>query len=170
MDEHKDSMRSVAELQRRSKTIRRGTYFEEFSVGETFEHRRGKTLQASENSTFSTLTLSYNPIYLDEEVAHAEGHEGTVVNPMLVFNTAFGLSVEDLSELGGAFLGVDDLVFHDHVLVGSTLTAHSKVVEKRESTKYEDLGIVTWHTEGLVGKDKCVVEFMRTNLVARKPK
>ena len=39
-----------------------------------------------------------------------------VVNPMLVLFTVFGLSVEDLSEAGGPFLGVDDLVHHRPVL------------------------------------------------------
>ena len=42
---------------------------------------------------------------------------------MLVFATVFGLSVEDLSESGGAFLGVEDLTFAKPVYPGDTLSA-----------------------------------------------
>ena len=52
---------------------------------------------------------------------------------MLVFTTVFGLSVEDLSEAGGLFLGVDDLTYGVPVYPGDTLTARSTVRDMRES-------------------------------------
>ena len=63
------------------------------------------------------------------------GHEKMVVNPLLVFNTTFGLSVEDLSEGGGLFLGVDDCEFLADMHVGDTITARSTVykVTRRRS-------------------------------------
>ena len=57
-------------------------------------------------------------------------------------------SVEDLSEAGGLFLGVDDLKFHRTVYPGETLIARSTVLDKRESPSRPESGIVTWHTEG----------------------
>ena len=91
---------------------RKGHFFEDFEVGRVFEHHWGRTLNEGDNSLFSTLTLHFNPLYFNAEYARAHGHPGVVLNPLLVFNVVFGLSVEDLSEGGGAFLGVDELTFH----------------------------------------------------------
>ncbi len=86
---------------------------------------------------------------------------------MLVLCIVVGLSVEDLSEAGGPFLGIDELTFHRAVHPGDTLTARSTVVEARESQSRPASGIVTWHTEGLNQRDELVVDYRRTNLVAR---
>ena len=53
--------------------------------------------------------MQYNPIYFSAPHARALGYKGILVHPMFVFATALGLSVEDLSEAGGPFLGVEDL-------------------------------------------------------------
>jgi acyl dehydratase len=147
---------------------RKGNRYEEFEPGQVFQHHWGRTINEGDNSLFTTLTLSYNPLYFNAEYARALGHPGTVVNPMLVFLTVFGLSVEDLSEAGGLFLGVDGLSFWQPVYPGQTLTARSKVVEKHESGSRPDSGIVTWHTEGFNERGERVVDFHRTNFVAKK--
>src|SRR5260370_38402633 len=92
--------------------------------------------------------MNFNPLYFNAPYARAHGHRQVPVNPMLVFLTAFGLSVEDLSEAGGLFLGVDALTFHRKIYPGNTLVARSTVVEKRESQSRPELGVVPWHTAG----------------------
>lgn len=146
----------------------KGHRYEEFSLGQVFEHHWGRTINEGDNSLFTTLTLSYNPLYFNAPYAQELGHPGTVVNPMLVFLTVFGLSVEDLSEAGGLFLGVDDLTFHQPVHPGETLTARSVVVDKRESESRPEQGIVTWHTEGYNARGERVIDFHRTNFVAKR--
>src|SRR5260370_40676072 len=94
--------------------------------------------------------MNFNPLYFNAPYERAHGHRQVPVNPMLVFLTAFGLSVEDLSEAGGLFLGVDALTFHRTIYPGQTLVARSTVVEKRESQSRPDLGIVTRHTAGFL--------------------
>jgi itaconyl-CoA hydratase len=81
----------------------------------------------------------------------------------------FGLSVEDLSENGAAFLGVDDLTYYSPVYPGDTLTAASTVVANRLSTKNPQQAICTWHTKGFNQHGRLVVDFRRTNLVYRRP-
>jgi itaconyl-CoA hydratase len=90
------------------------------------------------------------------------------VHPMLVLCTVVGLSVEDLSEAGGPFLGVDDCTFHRPVHPGDTVTARSTVVDARPSGSRPGTGIVTWHTEGRNQRGEVVVDFSRTNLVAMR--
>lgn len=160
----------------RARKIPRGNLFEDFHVGQLFRHHWGRTLNEGDNTLFSTLTLSYNPLYFNRLYARAHGHRQVVINPMLVFTTVFGLSVEDLSEAGGLFLGVDNLTFHRRVYPGDTLVARSTVVEKRESQSRPDNGIVTWHTEGLLldgasldsGEEILVVDFRRSNLIPKR--
>lgn len=146
----------------------KGHSYEAFEIGRVFEHHWGRTITAGDNSLFSSLTLSYNPLYFNAEFAVAHDHPGTVANPLLVFLTVFGLSVEDLSEAGGLFLGVEALTYHQPVYPGDTLTARSTVVDRRESDSRPESGIVTWHTEGYNQRGERVIDFRRTNFVAKR--
>jgi acyl dehydratase len=148
-------------------TRRRGNSFEAFAPGWVFEHHGGKTVTAGDNSLFVSVTHAYNPLYLDAEAARRDGHPDTVVSPLLVLCIVIGLSVEDLSEGGGPFLGIDGLSFHRPVYPGDTLTARSTVVDARESGSRPGLGIVTWHTEGRNQHGEQVVDYRRSNLVAK---
>ncbi len=107
-------------------------------------------------------------MYLNAEFAKAHGHPDMVVNPMLVLCTVVGLSVEDLSEIGGPFLGMENVKFHRAVHPGDTLTANSSVLKARESQTQRHNGIVTWHTEAYNQNGELVVEYQRTNLVAKR--
>ena len=147
--------------------LRKGHAFEEFTPGRRFHHHWGRTLTEADNTLFTTATLAYNPLYFNAEYAHAAGHPAVVVNPMLVLCTVVGLSVEDLSEAGGPFLGVDDLTFHRPVYPGDTVTAESTVVSARESDSRPGFGVVTWHTEARNQRGEIVVDYKRTNLVAK---
>lgn len=142
--------------------------YEDFEPGRVFDHHWSRTIDAADNVIFTTATLHYNPLYFSEEQAKADGHPGVVANPMLAFAIVFGLSVEDLSERGGAFLGLDDLVFHQPVYPGDTLNARSTVVSRRESKSDAGFGIVTWHTEGFNQRGDKVLEYKRTNMVRRR--
>lgn len=146
----------------------KGHAYEDFAVGQRFEHHWGRTVTEADNVAFTTAILWANPLSFNREYARAAGHPDVVVCPMLVFATVFGLTVEDLSESGGLFLGLEDLAFHATVYPGDTLTASSEVVAMRESTSRPSEGIVTWHTEGHNQRGDVVVEYRRTNLVAKR--
>ena len=162
-------MDMVTDLKSRARLWPRGNTFEDFTIGRTFTHHWGRTLGEIDNTLFTTLTLHYNPQYLNAEVAGANGHDrGRPINPLLVFNTVFGLSVEDLSEGGGPFLGVDECVYGVPVYVGDTLTATSEVISARESDKRPNFGIVTWATRGLNQDGEEAIRFRRSNLVRRR--
>jgi itaconyl-CoA hydratase len=164
------------EWRTRARKIAKGHLYDDFEIGQVFSHHWGRTLNEGDNSLFTTLTLSFNPLYFNAPYARAHGHRQVVINPMLVFLSVFGLSVEDLSEAGGLFLGVDQLTFHRAVYPGDTLMARSTVVDKRESQSRPESGIVTWHTEGLLlekslgnsHEESLVVDFRRANLVPKR--
>ena len=149
-------------------TIPKGRQFEDFREGQVFEHHWGRTLTESDASLFSTLALRFTPLYFNREYARAHDHPDLVIDPLLVLCTVVGLSVEDLSEAGGPFLGVNEVEFHRPVYPGDTLAARSTVVSARESEKRPRFGIVTWRTEGHNQDAELVVRYARTNLVLRR--
>jgi acyl dehydratase len=149
-------------------TIRRGRSFEDFSTGASFEHHWGRTITEADNVLFSTALCHWSALYLNCEYARSQGHPSMVVNPMLVLCTAVGLSVEDLSEAGGPFLGLDDCTFHRAVQPGDTLRVRSTVVDQRDSNSRPNTGIVTWRTKAYNQHEELVVDFRRTNLVAKR--
>jgi itaconyl-CoA hydratase len=156
------------DFRKRAQPLPKGNRFEDMTPGRVFEHHWGRTITDGDNAAFTTQTLSFCPLYFNEPYARSLGHPRTVVNPLLVFNTVFGLSVEDLSEGGGPFLGVDECEFLDNVYVGDTLTARSTVVSARESKGQKGFGIVTWHTEGFNQRGDKVLDYHRTNLVRKR--
>lgn len=149
----------------RARPVPKGNRYEDFEPGRVFPHHWGRTLSEAESTQFSTLTLHFNPLYFNAAYAQAHGHPGLVANPLLVFTTVFGLTVEDLSEGGGPFLGVNELTYHRAVYPGDTLRAESTVLDRRPSGSQKGFGIVSWHTRGFNQRDELVIDFKRTNLV-----
>jgi acyl dehydratase len=148
----------------------KGRLYEDFTVGKRRDHHWGRTISETDTVLFTTLTLSFNPLYTNREYARALGHPDIVVNPLLVFNVILGLSVEDNSEIGGPFVGVGKLTHHRPVYPGDTLTSHSTTVAARRSASNPANGIVTWHTEGFNQRGERVIDFERSNLVRlRRP-
>lgn len=148
----------------------KGRYFEDFVVGQVLHHHWGRTFTETDNLIFSSVTLSYHPVHFNAQYAAAVGR-GDEVNPMMVFCTVLGLSVEDLSEKGGAFLGVDDLVYRRPVLIGETVQARSEVLDVRASSSRPSQGIVRWHTSAFIaGPDgeEVVLDYDRANLLPKR--
>jgi len=145
-----------------------GRKFEDFEVGQVLEHHWGRTLTEADVVAFATATCHWQPLYLNREFALAHGHPDLVVPPLLALCVVVGVSVEDLSETGGPFLGLDDCKFERSLHVGDTLTARSTVLATRLSQSRPDAGIVTWRTEAFDQSGAPVLTYARTNLVGRR--
>ncbi|TQC48191.1 MaoC family dehydratase [Rhodococcus sp. WS4] len=144
----------------------RGAYFEKFDKNAVFNHHWGRTLTSADNTLFSTALAHWSPLYLNSEYAKALGHKDAVLNPFLVLCTVVGLSVEDLSESGGPFLGIEDCVFERPMYAGDTVRAVSVVTDTRPSASRPGYGIVTWKTTAYDQHGQAVLHFTRKNLLA----
>lgn len=144
--------------------IERGCLYEDFDEGRVFEHHWGRTFTVQDALWYSNMTMQYNPIYFNDVYAKRLGYDGILINPLFVFTTALGLSVEDLSEAGGPFLGVDDVAFGAPVYPGDTITARSVVLGRRTSASRHGWGIVEWNTAAANQRGERVLEFRRRNL------
>jgi acyl dehydratase len=145
----------------------KGRFFEEMTPGRRFVHRRSRTITETDALLFSTSTLAFDPLHLSRPAALAAGHRDIVVNPWLVLCYVVGMTVEDLSERGGAFLGLDDVHFLEPVHIGDTVRATSVVVTARPSSSRPECGVATWRTEGFWEDGTQVIDLLRTNLVRR---
>lgn len=141
----------------------RPSTFEVFAVGAAFDHERRAVVTAAESAIFCKQTHLLEG--LGQQRGCGEQPGPRLVHPLFVFATVLGLSVEDLSEAGGAFLGLDELTFAAPVVSGSILAARSVVRAARPSRSRPGWGVVTWSTSGYVDGGDEAVSFLRTNLV-----
>jgi itaconyl-CoA hydratase len=146
------------------RTIPHGLLYEDFDIGRRFDHHWARTFTEADATGYSAMTMQCNPIYFSQPHARAAGYEGIPVHAMFVFATTIGLSVEDLSEAGGPFLGVEDLEIHRPVYPGDTIAASSVVVSRRVTESRPGWGVVEWHTRACNQRGEPVIEFRRRNL------
>ena len=84
-------------------------HYEDFALGRRFAHHWGRTIHEAEATSFAAEYLIHQPQHFNREYALHLGYQDIVVPGVLVFAIALGLSVEDLSESGGPFLGADEI-------------------------------------------------------------
>ena len=62
-----------------------GRYYEDFVVGDVYEHRPGRTITDTDNVWFTLLTMNTHPLHFDEEYAkHSEFGRTVVCSPFTV--------------------------------------------------------------------------------------
>jgi itaconyl-CoA hydratase len=142
-----------------------GRYFEDFQIGDVYEHRPGKTVTEYDNHLFTMLTLNTHPIHFDAEYAKgSEFGRNLVVSPYTLA-LLIGMSVTDCSQKAIANLGMDAVKFTAPVFAGDTLYAESEVLAKRESATRPGQGIVTIRTLGKNQDGTVVCTFDRNMLI-----
>ena len=145
-----------------------GRYFEEFQVGDVYEHRPGKTVTEADNHFFTLLTLNTHPLHFDAEYGAATEFGRNLVVSTYTLSLLIGMSVSDLSQKTIANLGMDEVKFSRPVFAGDTLYAESEVLEKRASASRPGQGIVTVRTLGRNQRGEVVCSFKRTMLIPER--
>ncbi|NKB43669.1 MAG: MaoC family dehydratase [Alphaproteobacteria bacterium] len=144
---------------------RGGRYFEDFKVGDVYEHRPGRTVTLTDNIWFTTLTMNSHPIHFDAEYAkHSEFGEPLIVST-LTLAIITGMSVSDVSQKAVANLGWTDIQLPHPVHAGDTIYAESEVLSTRPSKSRPGQGIVTVKTIGKNQKGDVICSYERTILV-----
>jgi itaconyl-CoA hydratase len=145
-----------------------GRLYEDFNVGDIYEHRPGRTITETENTWFTLLTMNKHPLHFDAEYAkHSEFGRCIVASPFTV-SLIVGMSVSDVSQKAIANLGWTDIKLTHPVFAGDTLYAESEVLDKRESKSRPDAGIVSVRSTGKNQDGAVVCTFDRTMLVQRR--
>lgn len=144
-----------------------GRLYEDFQVGDVYQHPLGRTITASDNTWFTLLTVNDNPIHFDAVFAAQTEFGRPLVDSTLTLAVVTGLSVSDVSR-NAVNLGWDEVRLPAPVFVGDTLYAQSEVVELRGSRSRPERGIVKVRTTGTNQDGSVVVEFYRTIMVYRR--
>ncbi|MBL41840.1 MAG: dehydratase [Rhodospirillaceae bacterium] len=145
-----------------------GRYYEEFNIGDIYEHRPGRTITETDNTWFTLLTMNQHPMHFDKEFAEASEFGKVLVCSPLTLGILVGMSVQDTSGKAIANLGWSEISIPSPLFVGDTLYAESEVLGKRESKSREGQGIVTIKTIGKNQKDTTIMSFERKMLIPKK--
>jgi len=145
-----------------------GRYYEDFVVGDTYEHRPGRTISETDNTWFTLLTMNTHPLHFDVEYGKASEFGRCLVASPLTLAILVGMSVTDVSQKAIANLGWKDIRMTAPVFPGDTLYAESEVLDKRESNSRPTAGVVTVRTTGKNQDGKVICTFERSILVAKR--
>ena len=145
-----------------------GRYYEDFHVGDIYEHRPGRTITVTDNTWFTLLTMNTHPLHFDAHYAKKTEFGRPLVNSALTLSIVAGMSVSDLSQKAIANLGWENIKLTAPVFAGDTLYAESEVLAKRESKSRPTQGIVSARTTGANSDGIVVITYDRSFLVPKE--
>lgn len=145
-----------------------GRYFEDFTVGDVYEHRPGRTISETDNTWFTLLTMNTHPLHFDAAYAEKSEFGRPLVNSALTLAIVAGMSVSDLSQKAVANLGWDKIRLTAPVFAGDTIYAESEVLAVRQSKSRPTQGIVTVKTTGRKADGTVFMTYERAFLVPKR--
>jgi acyl dehydratase len=147
-----------------------GLYFEQFSVGQVFDHEIRRTVTDMDNILFSSLTYNPAAIHIDHAYAATTEFGKPLMNSIFTLGLVIGLSVQDTT-LGTtiANLGMSETTFPRPVFACDTIRARTTVIELRDSKSRPTQGIVTFEHLGLNQNDEIICRTLRGALMMRSP-
>jgi acyl dehydratase len=145
-----------------------GRAFEDFEIGDIYEHRPGRTINEADNTWFTLLTMNTHPAHFDHAYAAETEFGKPLVNSCLTLSIVAGMTVSDTSQMAIANLGWKDIKLPAPVFVGDTIYAESEVLDKRMSKSRPTQGIVTVRTTGRKADGSVFMTYERSFLVAAR--
>ena len=147
-----------------------GRFFEDFEIGDVYEHGLGRTVTQADNIWFTLLTQNTARVHFDAHYAAQTEFGRPLVNSAFTIALVTGQSVNDVSYNVMANLGWDEVRLPNPLFEADTVYSWSEVVAKRESRSRPDVGIVTVRTTGTNQHGVSVITFTRTVMVYRRGK
>ncbi len=145
-----------------------GRVYEDFEVGDVYQHPLGRTVIAADNIWFTLLTQNTNPIHFDAVYSAQTEFGKPLVDSTFTLALVTGQSVMDVSQNALANLGWDEVRLPNPLFEGDTVYSRSEVLEKRESRSRPNAGIVKVRTTGYKQDGSVVIEFTRTMLIYKR--
>lgn len=146
----------------------KGRFYEDFEVGDIYQHPLGRTITESDNTWFTLISMNPNQLHFNKEYGARTDFGRRLVDSTLTLSIVTGLSVSDISQNVLANLGWDEVRLPNPLFIGDTLYAESRVLEKRESKSRPNVGIVQFKTRGVNQDGKVVIIFKRTIMVYKR--
>lgn len=145
-----------------------GRFYEDFEVGDIYQHPLGRTVTTTDNLWFTLLTQNTAPVHVDHQYASQTEFGKPLVNSTFTLALVTGQSVSDISQNVLANLRWDEVRLPSPVFEGDTIYSQSEVLSKRESQSRPHAGIVTVQTTGYNQQGQVVITFKRTVMVYKR--
>ncbi len=147
-----------------------GLYYEEFFIGQEFEHPWTRTVTEMDNTLFSALTMNVQPLHIDAHFAAGTEFGQRLVNSVFTLGLIIGISVNDTT-IGTTVgnLGFSETRFPKPVFHGDTLRARTKVLAMRESRSRPEVGIVDFEHTGFNQRNEMVALCKRQAMMRKRP-
>lgn len=143
------------------------TYFEDFAVGQTMRHARGKTVTELENVLITNMVMNTADAHFNEHAMQASPFERRISYGGVNLALVFGIATQDTAENALAELGIDKIRFTAPVFHGDTLYALSEVLQVDDADR-PDAGIVRFRHVGVNQGGTIVVSGERLVLIKRR--
>ncbi len=144
-----------------------GNYFEDFAVGQVFEHATPRTITSCDVALYMGLYGPRFAVQSSDEFARGVGYPCSPLDDLLVFHTVFGKTVPDISLNAIANLGYAECRFRAPVYPSDTLTSASEVIGVRENSNRAS-GVVYVRTRGRNQHGETVLEYVRWVMVRKR--
>lgn len=145
-----------------------GRFYEDFEIGDVYQHPLGRTVSDTENAWFTLLTMNTNQAHFNAQVGENSEFGRRLVVSTFTLAVAIGQSVTDVTQNAFANLGLDKVKFSHPVFDGDTVWSETVVLAKRESSSRPDAGVVTVFTRTLNQDGDVVLSFERVFYVHKK--
>ena len=142
-------------------------YFEDFEVGLTIRHARGKTVTPLENVLITNMVMNTAQSHFNEHFMENSAFGGILVYGGVSFSLVLGLACQDCCENAIAEVGLDNIKLAKPVSHGDTLYAYSEVLATEVGDRL-DAGFVTFRHYGYNQKNELVVQVDRRALLRRR--
>ncbi len=142
-------------------------YFEDFEVGRTIRHARGKTVTELENVNITNMVMNTAQGHFNLDLMRKTPLGKILSYGGVNFSIVLGLATQDTVENALAETGLDKIRLRTMVFHGDTLYAYSRVLEKRDGDR-EDAGIVVFKHWGVNQNRELVAEMERTALIKKR--
>ncbi len=156
-----------------ARSPRYGRRLDDFKPGDVYAHPWDVTVDDGLIAFFAASFQDASPPYASRAYAKALGFRDRPVHPLLVLNLGLSFSVHDVSEQAIAHLAYIDVRFPEPCFAGDTVTATSKVLGVKPSSK-GDRGVV--HVRTVLETDQGAVAcsfdrkaLVRAGAVAGRP-
>jgi len=147
-----------------------GRFFEDYVVGDVYQHPIGRTISEADNTWLSCLTMNTNQNHFNAHLATqnpvTDGR--VIVNSGLTIALVLGLSVIDMSQNAIVNLAFTDIKLPHPVYVGDTVYAESVCTHLRSSKSRTYAGVVSMATRGLNQDGDELVTWNRAVMVAKR--
>lgn len=145
----------------------KNNYFEDFKVGEVLKHRRGKTIEPTENVVITNMVMNSASSHFDDLVMRDTQFKKRLQFGGVTASLVVGMASQDTSENSIAELGMTNIRFKVPVFHGDTLYAFTEVLARKDAGR-EDAGEVVFRHWGVNQDDKVVFEGDRRVLVKKR--